>query len=211
MKWYTQGGTPTIKADWSYDDTTRKFKLTLEQHVPVIDKVSDGSPRHIPVKFGLVDPNGNDVVDTLLEMKKKKDTFEFDDVPPGCVPSILRGFSAPVNLEAQYTEDQLRFLMVNDNDGFNQWEAGNRLVTQKMLTQIDNAEAGKPIDVDQDIVKSFRDIVQDSSMDKQLKALALTLPSFSDLSMGRSNAGHKIDPQAIMVVRMHSLIQSEKS
>lgn len=67
--------------------------------------------------------------------------------------------------------------------------------------QIDNAEAGKPIDVDPDIVKSFRDIVQDAGMDKQLKALALTLPSFADLSMGRSNAGHKIDPQAIMAVR----------
>jgi aminopeptidase N len=196
MLWYTQAGTPTIKADWSYDDKTSTFKLTLEQDVPVLDKVSDGSPRHIPVEFGLVGPNGDDVVSEMLEMTAAKHDFEFKNVPPDCVPSILRGFSAPVKLEAPYTDDQLRFLMVNDNDGFNQWDAGNTLLKQKMLEQVDNAEAGKAIDVDPEIIKSFRGIIQDTGMDQQLKALALTLPSYNELALSRK----KIDPQAITAV-----------
>ena len=61
MLWYTQAGTPTVKAEWSYDPATQKFTLNLEQEVPVITNQSNGQPRHIPVKFGLVGPDGQDV------------------------------------------------------------------------------------------------------------------------------------------------------
>ena len=99
--------------------------------MPVIEDYSNGRSRHIPVKFGLVGPDGKDVVDQLLELTGKERTFKFENIPAGSVPSILRNFSAPVNLEASYSDDELQHLMVHDSDGFNQWEAGNHFMKSR--------------------------------------------------------------------------------
>jgi len=74
------------------------------------------------VKFGFVGPDGQDVRPCVLELTQAKQTFTFDHIPLDSVPSLFRHFSAPVNLEAPYTDEQLRHLMVYDCDGFNQWE-----------------------------------------------------------------------------------------
>ena len=158
MLWYTQAGTPHVKADWSYDNASKKFTLNLEQDVPTIKNQSNGQPRHIPVKFGLVGPDGQDVMQHVLELTQVKQTFTFDHIPPDSVPSLFRHFSAPVNLEAPYTDEQLRHLMIHDCDGFNQWEAGNRFLTTKLLEQVDRYESGKEIIVGKDVLASFRKI-----------------------------------------------------
>ncbi len=197
MLWYTQAGTPTVKADWSYDEDTQDFTLTLRQDVPEIEKKSDGAPRHIPVKFGLVGPDGEDIVDTVLELTEEEQSFTFENVPPGSVPSILRNFSAPVTLEAPYNNEELRHLMIHDSDGFNQWEAGNRVLTAALLEQIDNYEAGRPVAVSDDVIGALRDVLARTDMDDELKSLALTLPSFQALAPQRD----VIDPHAIAEVR----------
>ncbi|MEX0828816.1 MAG: aminopeptidase N [Nitrospirales bacterium] len=197
MLWYTQAGTPTVKANWSYDHATKISTLTLEQHVPTINNQSNGQPRHIPVKFGLVSPEGQDVVQGVLELTQARHTFTFENVPPDHVPSLFRHFSAPVNLEAQYTDDQLRHLMVHDRDGFNQWEAGNRFLTTKLMEQIDRYERGENIIVGGDVLDSFRRIVQRTDMDQELMGLALSLPVYQEIAPKRK----VIDPHAILAVR----------
>src|SRR5680860_452295 len=197
MLWYTQAGTPTVKANWSYDHAKQIFTLTLEQIVPTIPNQSNGQPRHIPVKFGLVGPNGQDVSQGTLELTQAKQAFTFEKIPPDCVPSLFRHFSAPVNLEAPYTDDQLRHLMVHDRDGFNQWEAGNRFLTTKLMEQIDRYERGEDIVVVGDVLDSFRRIVQRTDMDQELMSLALSLPVYQEMAPQRK----MIDPQAILRVR----------
>jgi len=197
MLWYTQAGTPEVKANWSYDHATKSFTLTLEQHVPTINNQSNGQPRHIPVKFGLVGPDGQDVVQGVLELTQAKQTFTFENVPPDSVPSLFRHFSAPVNLEAPYTDDQLRHLMVHDRDGFNQWEAGNRFLTTKLMEQIDRYERGQDILVGKDVLDSFRRILQRTDMDQELMSLALSLPAYHEIAPKRE----VIDPHAILAVR----------
>lgn len=81
MLWYTQAGTPTVKANWSYDHAKQIFTLTLEQIVPIINNQSKGHPRHIPVKFGLVGPNGQDVSQGILELTQAKQAFTFENIP----------------------------------------------------------------------------------------------------------------------------------
>lgn len=198
MLWYTQAGTPTVKADWSYDHATQKFTLNLEQEILTIKNQSNGQPRHIPVKFGFVGPDGQDVRPCVLELTQAKQTFTFDHIPLDSVPSLFRHFSAPVNLEAPYTDDQLRHLMVYDCDGFNQWEAGNRFLTTKLLEQIDRYEHGEDIIVGEDVLDSFRRIVQRTDMDQELMSLALSLPVYHELAPKRT----VIDPHAILAVRM---------
>ena len=197
MLWYTQAGTPEVKANWSYDHATKSFTLTLEQHVPTINNQSNGQPRHIPVKFGLVGPDGQDVVQGVLELTQAKQTFTFENVPPDSVPSLFRHFSAPVNLEAPYTDDQLRHLMVHDRDGFNQWEAGNRFLTTKLMEQIDRYERGQDILVGKDVLDSFRRILQRTDMDQELMSLALSLPAYHEIAPKRE----VIDPHAILAIR----------
>ncbi|WP_447970120.1 aminopeptidase N [Nitrospira sp. M1] len=197
MLWYTQAGTPEVKANWSYQKTTQQFTLTLEQVVPTIDNQSSGQPRHIPVKFGLVGPAGQDILQDVLELTNEKHTFTFEHVPPDSVPSLFRHFSAPVKLDAPYTDDQLRHLMVHDHDGFNQWEAGNRFLTVKLLEQIDRYECGKEIVVHDDVLDSFRRILKRADMDRALMSLALSLPVYHELAPKRD----VIDPHAILAVR----------
>ncbi|WP_342350041.1 aminopeptidase N [uncultured Nitrospira sp.] len=197
MLWYTQAGTPTVKANWSYEHAKQLFTLTLEQIVPTIPNQSTGHPRHIPVKFGLVGPDGQDVTQGMLELTQAKQAFTFENIPPDCVPSLFRHFSAPVNLEAPYTDDQLRHLMVHDRDGFNQWEAGNRFLTTKLMAQIDRHERGEDIVVGGDVLDSFRRIVQRTDMDQELMSLALSLPVYQEMAPNRK----VIDPQAILRVR----------
>jgi len=117
------------------------------------------------------------------------------------VPSLFRHFSAPINLEAPYTDEQLEHLMIHDSDGFNQWEAGNRFLTGKMLEQIDRYEAGQEIVVGQEVVDAFRGILARTDMDQELMSLALSLPVYSELAPKRS----VIDPQAITAVRKEFL------
>ncbi len=197
MLWYTQAGTPKVKADWSYDHATQIFTLKLEQAVPTIKNQSNGQPRHIPVKFGLVGSDGQDVRPCVLELTEAKQTFTFEQIPPESVPSLFRHFSAPVNLEAPYTDDQLRHLMVYDCDGFNQWEAGNRFLSTKLLEQVDRYESGKDIIVEQEVLDSFRRIVQRTDMDQELMSMALSLPVYHELAPKRE----VIDPHAILAVR----------
>ncbi|MEO8327523.1 MAG: aminopeptidase N, partial [Nitrospirota bacterium] len=197
MLWYTQAGTPTVKANWSHDHAKQIFTLTLEQIVPTIPNQSTGQPRHIPVSFGLVGPNGQDVSQGMLELTQAKQAFTFENILPDCVPSLFRHFSAPVNLEAPYTDDQLRHLMVHDRDGFNQWEAGNRFLTTKLMAQIDRDERGEDIVVGGDVLDSFRRILQRTDMDQELMSLALSLPVYQEMAPNRK----VIDPQAILKVR----------
>ncbi len=197
MLWYTQAGTPKVKADWSYDTATQVFTLNLEQDVPTIKNQSNGQPRHIPVKFGLVGPDGQDVLHRLLELTQTKERFTFENIPPDSVPSLFRHFSAPVNLEAPYTDDQLRHLMVHDCDGFNQWEAGNRFLAAKLMEQIDRYERGEDIIVEDDVLDSFRRIIRRTDMDQELMSMALSLPVYHEIAPKRE----VIDPHAILAVR----------
>ncbi|MFZ1745816.1 MAG: aminopeptidase N, partial [Nitrospirales bacterium] len=197
MLWYTQAGTPKVTAHWSHDQATKNFTLTLEQQIPTITHQSNGQPRHIPVTFGLVGPDGQDVVQGVLELTQATHTFTFEKVPPQTVPSLFRHFSAPVNLEAPYTDDQLRHLMVHDRDGFNQWEAGNRFLTTNLMAQVDRYEHGQDILVGDDVLDSFRRILQRADMDGELKSLALSLPVYQEIAPQRE----VIDPHVIIAVR----------
>ena len=197
MLWYTQAGTPTVRAHWSFASEARCFTLTLEQDVPTIKNQSNGQPRHIPVKFGLVGPDGQEVLQDVLELTQAAQTYTFADVSPGSIPSLFRHFSAPIKLEASYTDEQLRHLMVHDLDGFNQWEAGNRFLATKLLEQVNRYECGQGILVGEDVLDSFRCLLRRTDMDQELMSLALILPLYYELAPQREI----VDPQAIIAVR----------
>ncbi|KAG7343157.1 aminopeptidase N [Nitzschia inconspicua] len=180
--WYSTPGTPVVSYSYEYDQPSKKFKLTLTQ-----ESKSDSGPLHIPVSVGLLDKNtGEEVVPTtVLDLKKEKQTFEFENLSGDVVPSILRQFSAPVKLVAasgEQDEEALAFLAARDTDGFNKWEAGQVLFTNLIFQVMDGKD--KTASKTWDFVKeAFGRTLNDyDSKDYSIVAYALNLPTESTLA-----------------------------
>jgi aminopeptidase N len=194
--WYSQAGTPEVNAKTNYSEEDRTFTLTLSQTIPDTPGQTSKSDMHIPIKFGLLGPNGDDLIEeTVLHLKEKEQSFTFENIPSKPVPSILREFSAPIKLSTDLTNDDLRFLMVHDSDGFNRWEAGQTYTLRMINEMIDGGEIWS------EFLDSFGDLLDQAvspNIDKALLACALTLPSISIIGQGREI----VDPGLIHEVRL---------
>ena len=193
--WYSQAGTPEIEAVSEYNETDKIYTLTLRQYVPDTPGQKDKKPMHIPVAVGLVGPNGDDMIETqVLNLTDAEQTFTFKNIGVRPVPSILRNFSAPVKLTTDLTDDDLRFLMVHDSDGFNRWEAGQTYALRTINKLIDMGELDEAL---LDSLESLLDLAVQGKEDKALIARALTLPEIQIVAQTRD----EVDPDAIYKAR----------
>ena len=188
---YSTPGTPTITYSSEYDADAGVFKLTFSQ-----SSKSD-SPLHIPISTGLIDAvTGEEVVPTtVLELKEETQTFEFSGLKNNVIPSILRQFSAPVklvSLSGNVDEEALAFLAARDTDGFNRWEAGQRLFTSLCFQDYKGEMSETTLN---NVYEAFERTLADTNMDMSIKAYALTLPSESTLAEELS--GTEVDPVAL--------------
>ncbi len=200
FRWYEQAGTPEIKAEGTYDEAARRYTLTLSQSTPATPGQTNKQPLHIPVKVGLVGPDGGDMAEELLELTEETQSFEFENVAAQPIPSILRGFSAPVKLTTDLSNDDLRFLMVNDNDGFNRWEAGQTYALRMIGEMLDRLEQGHDYIVWPEFLDSYSALLNQAAApetDKALLALSLSLPDIPFIGQFRRH----VDPRAIYEVR----------
>jgi len=211
-RWYSQSGTPRVTAETRYDAAAKVFELTLTQSCPPTPSQAEKQPFHIPVSVGLLDSRGRDMVlevengprravvdgacTVVLELTGAQQTFRFLNVAEKPVPSILRDFSAPVVLEYEYSDDELAFLMANDSDAFNRWEAGQRLATRRLLAMTADLSA-RDESADTRLIESFRATLNDASLDPAFREIALTLPSEGVLAEQLA----VVDPQAIHAAR----------
>lgn len=192
--WYSTPGTPEVIYSTAYDPDVGIFTLTLSQ------KSESESPLLIPVAVGLLDKKtGEEVVPTtVLELKEETETFEFPDLKGDVVPSILRGFSAPVKLVSESgsdNESDLAFLAAYDTDGFNKWEAGQKLYTSLIFQNMDGTESAETLDY---VNEAFGRTLEDTSTsDYSIKAYALTLPTEATLA----EQVDVVDPVAIRKAR----------
>jgi aminopeptidase N len=136
------------------------------------------------------------MAEELLQLREEKQSFVFNNIPARPVPSILRNFSAPVRLKTDLTDDDLRFLMVHDSDGFNRWESGHTLSLRLLEGIINKIEAGEGGMVDPEYVRSFGDMLQQAfkpDTDRALLARSLTLPDMGIIGQQRK----VVNPDAI--------------
>jgi aminopeptidase N len=188
-RWYAQAGTPTVEAHGAYAADAGHYTLTLRQTLPRAERESATPPLPIPVALGLLGPDGADLPLMLegekrrgpttrvflLEENEQRFTFTGIDAPP--VPSLLRGFSAPVRLRVDREPGELAFLMAHDSDPFNRWDAGQELAQGLLLQLADDAAAGRSLALDPLFAEAFGRLLVDPQLDGSLCALALTLPS----------------------------------
>jgi aminopeptidase N len=137
LLWYAQSGTPRLHAKGEYDATRHEYTLTLSQQTRITPAQPEKIPVPIPVKLALFDQHGSMLplhlddqpveVEKVVVVDQPSQRFVFRNISSAPVPSLLRGFSAPVVLECDYTPAELALLLTHDADGFNRWEAGQQL------------------------------------------------------------------------------------
>ncbi len=190
--WYSQAGTPklTVSDDWA----DGVYTLTFRQSVP---GQKGAPPRVIPINVGLLNPNGDEVVPTLmLEMTQATQSFRFEGLASRPVPSILRGFSAPVVLERKLPTLDRGFLLAHDTDPFNRWEAGRALAKDVLADMVT-----KGAEVSRDWLDGVAALVFDDTLDPAFRALNLRLPGEDDMAQTIRAAGRVPDPARIHAAR----------
>ena len=225
-RWYSQAGTPVVTAESRYDEAAQTWTLTLAQHTPPTPGQAVKEPLVIPVRIGLVGPDGQDVPLQTQEgpqgesapaaapaatftalLTEEKAGFTFTNVPAGCAPSLLRGFSAPVRLQYAETPAQLLHRLAHDSDPFNRWEAGQTLLLQAATRHASaSANPGEPA-LNGAQMEAMRAVLRHPQLDAAFKALALTLPAESDIAEHMASQGQPVDPQRIHATRQAMLAQ----
>jgi len=207
--WYEQAGTPVVTVETAHDPEGQTFSVSLSQEIPPVPGQKTARPAVIPLRFGLIGPNGEDMDITVppegatvsgdilvLENSHQEVTFRNIASPP--VLSLLRDFSAPIRLSQNLTPEELLFLAAQDNDPFNRWQAVQSLAMQDLVRLAGLIREGKTGEPSEDVIRVFGSVLTDSSLDAALQAQALTLPSEADIAQ---ELGKNVDPDAIHAAR----------
>ncbi len=182
-RWYHQAGTPHVEMSGSWDEKKHTFTLTVKQSCRPTPETKEKKPFLIPLRMGLLSNNGNDIplsigAHGVVEIEREEQQFVFDHVPCRPVPSLFRHFSAPVTWHYPYQRDELLFLMKYDSDGFNRWNAGQKLAESMLLEMI----SGHRDDLEPVLIDAFRTLLTDKTLDRAMVAQMLILPTETYLS-----------------------------
>jgi aminopeptidase N len=190
-RWYGQAGTPRVRADWRHDEATGRLTLDLSQSTSPTPGQPEKLPVVIPIRTALIGANGQRLSlsvdgadagdETVLVLDEERRTVTFEGVPAGAVPSLLRGFSAPVKLTAAWSDRDLAFLAGADDDPFARWEALQSLASRSMLSMVKALHAGQTGSLDDAVVAAVRDCLADDRLDPAFLAELLALPGESML------------------------------
>ncbi|MCQ8128147.1 aminopeptidase N [Methylomonas rivi] len=190
-RWYSQAGTPVLTVSQQFDTQAQQLRLTMQQSCPPTPNQPEKAPLHIPVKLGLLAPDGSPAPIVLdgrqheeitLNLTQSEQTFVFDKLARQPVVSLLRGFSAPVNLNMPRSLEELAFLLQHDSDTFNRWEAGQQLAVKVIFDLIEDLHQQRPLHLNALVVKAFNGLLAEEGDDLSYQALLLALPDESYLA-----------------------------
>ena len=177
-RWYEQAGTPVISVKQAYDADSQTLTLTLSQYCPDTPGQTNKAPLHIPVKVGLLNPDGSAAgTEVILQLTETEQSFSFEPLAQRPIISILRGFSAPVKLVFERSLEELAFLLSHDSDTFNRWEAGQQLASQIIFNLIEDQHQGRTLVLNPILVEAFKQIMAQQPADLSYLSLLLNLPS----------------------------------
>ena len=208
MLWYSQAGTPEVVASGRYDARAKTYRLEVVQTVPPTPGQPVKEPMVIPLAVGLVGRDGRDLPLKLangespergvLCLTKPAESFVFENLEEAPVPSLNRGFSAPIKLVVNLSGDDLRFLAAHDRDPFNRWQALQTLALRLLVDNVAALRAGEAPREDRGLLDALAAILDDASLEPAFVALALTMPGEADIAR---EIGRDVDPDAIHSAR----------
>lgn len=196
-RWYSQAGTPRVKAQTHYDTASGIYNITLSQSCAATPGQPEKLPFVIPIALGLLDAEGRELTNGMHVLTESSETLSFPGYASEPVPSLLRGFSAPVILEYDYSDQQLLTLLAHDSDPFNRWEAAQRLATGRAIGLIRGDTPVSQLRLDDAYIAAMRGILRHPTLDAAFKELMLTLPAETYIAEQLD----VVDPQRIHGVR----------
>ena len=192
--WYTQAGTPVLRARGAYDAACAQYVLDIEQRTPPTPGQPEKLPLHVPVRVALLGADGGNLplhsaepalageCEAVLDVREARHRFRFSNLAASPVASLARGFSAPVKVEIERGDDELEFLIAHETDPFNRWDAVQEYAVRLMLRMVGDRLAGIEVGVPDGFVAAMRALLLDDAADPAFTAEALTLPSESNLA-----------------------------
>jgi aminopeptidase N len=213
MRWYSQAGTPKVTVRSAYDPETKTYRLDLAQSLAPTPGQTVKAPAAMPLALGLIGPNGGDLplassdasagelATGVFELKDERRSIVFRDVPQRPTLSFLRGFSAPVRVDDDLTEEDLIVLSRHDSDNFNRWQSLQSLATRVLIRGVVAIRAGRAPERDGALAGAFGTLIEDARagrIDHAFAALAMSLPTEADIAR---EIGRDVDPDAIYVAR----------
>ncbi|MEP5567706.1 MAG: aminopeptidase N [Halioglobus sp.] len=217
-RWYSQAGTPVLSVQDHYDADAQTYTLDVAQSCPATPGQADKAPFVIPLALGLLgdagnlplrlsgeepDPETSDNTHRVLIVDQSSQSFVFEGVLEQPVPSLLRGFSAPVRLEYDYSRQSLCQLMSRDDDGFVRWDSAQSLALQVIAQVQEQLTQGQSVEVDSLLTDACRQLLADESLDPAMVAEMLALPSENYLAelAGEGAADVELIHQARLAVQ----------
>ena len=180
-RWYGCAGTPRVIVTSTWDPLAQRFSLHFTQWLPAVpgrDAGSPNDPLHIPLAIGLVGPDGRDLIGTeLIELTEIERTVHFDGIAVEPVPSLGRGFSAPIILNYAYSNEALAHLIAHDHDPFNRWEAAQRLAVAVIVEEIERPPNEAPRAALTILIDALEQVLQAETLAPDFKVQLLTLPA----------------------------------
>jgi aminopeptidase N len=204
MTWYSQAGTPELVCTLKYDAKAKSAELAVEQVLPATPGEARKKPLHIPLRLGLIGGNGQDLplklasgkelADGIVHLRKRAEKFRFVDVSSRPVPSLLRGFSAPVNLTQARSDADLEFQMANDSDLFQRWQAAQDYTTRTIVAAVKALRRGERPRRAAALATALSSTLRDEDLEPAYRAQMLALPSEADIAR---IIARDVDPAAI--------------
>jgi aminopeptidase N len=211
--WYHQAGTPRLHVSGRYDAARREYVLDVAQSCPATPGQSQKEPLHIPLAIGLLGADGRELplrlagegegaacTSRVLELRGPAQTFTFADVPAPPVPSLLRGFSAPVHLDFDRSDRDAAFLMRHDTDAVSRWDCAQLLATRTILRLAADVRHNRSPALPEEFVATCGAILREER-DPGLAALLLALPEENVLGA----AMEVVDIDALAPARVYAI------
>ncbi|MDX2308440.1 MAG: aminopeptidase N [Hyphomicrobium sp.] len=203
-RWYAQAGTPELAVSMAWDRASKRATLTFDQMQPPTPGQSKKQPLHIPVRLALIGQNGEPmdlvladgsaVADGVVHVTERTQSFTFTGIGSRPVPSVLRGFSAPVRLNMDLADKDLELLAATDSDLFNRWQALNTYALKTLVEMVTALAAGRRPGRGTTFAKVLHRAVGDADLDPAYRAELLKLPTQSDVAR---EIGRDVDPDLI--------------
>ena len=221
--WYEQAGTPNVLVGYSYNEAKGTATLELTQNTSPTPGQPSKKPLHIPIRFALVGKDGSDldytdvqganVTGDVLHLTEVSQEVVFSGLKERPVPSLLRGFSAPVKLDIALSVDDLIHLAANDSDSFNRWQAVQTLAVRILLEKVTALQTGVPFSNDYDcFFHAVEASITDETLDPSFKAQFLAFPTEADIAQQiRTDIDPAIIHEAVLWLKQELVKQSSET